>query len=366
MDTYNYAQSNKKTTIMNPWITIPSETKRRAYVETAEKTGLSAFAAEKDWWVVQTLSVVFGMDVSAHLVFKGGTSLSKGWKIIERFSEDVDLALDRAFLGFDGELSKKQRGNLRKETGLYVDGVFYPELISKFEQSGFADVRFELVEEKESDRDRKIIIYYPNVIDAPGYLQPAVQIEISCRSLREPFTMRNITPYLDEVLPDTGFIQTPAIIPTVNPERTFLEKIFLLHEEFHRPAERRRVNRLSRHLYDVVKLSRTSFAEKALSDRALYETIVNHRYCFTRVGEVNYNLHQPQTINPIPPEDLMEAWKADYNVMIEQMIYEENPPGFGEVISDLKNLTRIINSVEWKFSMEFPKPATEGLGKTER
>lgn len=356
MDTDNNAEGNKKIKIMNPWIAVPDETKRRAYAETAEKTGLSAFAAEKDWWVVQTLSVVFGMDVSAHLVFKGGTSLSKGWKIIDRFSEDVDLALDRAFLGFDGELSKNERGKLRKETGLYVDNVFYPELIGEFASKGYDNVRLELVKEKQSDLDRKISIYYPNVIEAPGYLQPAVQIEISCRSLREPFTMRSIIPHLDEVFPDAGFIQSPAIIPTVNPERTFLEKIFLLHEEFHRPAEKRRVNRLSRHLYDVVKLSKTSFAEKALTDRALYETIVNHRYHFTRVGEVNYNLHQPQTINPTPPVELMNAWKADYNVMIEQMIYEENPPAFDEIISDLKNLTQKINSLEWKFSLELPQP----------
>jgi len=356
MDPDNYAESYKENTIMNPWITIADETKRRAYAETAEKTGLSAFAAEKDWWVVQTLSVVFGMDVSAHLVFKGGTSLSKGWGIIDRFSEDVDLALDRAFLGFDGELSKKQRSNLRKQTGLYVDNVFYPKLIEKFEIKGFTDVRLELVKEKESDRDRKIIIYYPNVIEAPGYLQPAVQIEISCRSLREPFTMRSIIPHLDDVFPDANFIQPPAIIPTVNPERTFLEKIFLLHEEFHRPVEKRRVNRLSRHLYDVVKLSKTRFAENALTDRTLYETIVNHRYHFTRVGEVNYNLHQPQSINPIPPEELMQAWKDDYNVMIEQMIYEENPPVFREIISDLEKLTNKINSLEWRFSMEFPLP----------
>ena len=87
---------------MNKWLAIADETKRNAYIQVAEKSGMSAFTVEKDWWVVQTLSVIFGMEVGQHLVFKGGTSLSKAWKLIERFSEDIDLAIDRDFFGYDG------------------------------------------------------------------------------------------------------------------------------------------------------------------------------------------------------------------------------------------------------------------------
>jgi|SRR5690554_2010440 predicted nucleotidyltransferase component of viral defense system len=98
---------------MNKWLAIADETKRNAYIQVAEKSGMSAFTVEKDWWVVQTLSVIFGMEVGQHLVFKGGTSLSKAWKLIERFSEDIDLAIDRDFFGYDGSFyltcSKKYR-----------------------------------------------------------------------------------------------------------------------------------------------------------------------------------------------------------------------------------------------------------------
>ena len=98
---------------MNKWLAIADETKRNAYIQVAEKSGMSAFTVEKDWWVVQTLSVIFGMEVGQHLVFKGGTSLSKAWKLIERFSEDIDLAIDRDFFGYDGSFyltcSKKNR-----------------------------------------------------------------------------------------------------------------------------------------------------------------------------------------------------------------------------------------------------------------
>ena len=93
-----------------------------------------------------------------------------------------------------------------------------------------------------------------------------------------------------------------------------------------------RVDRLSRHLYDVVKLSKTEFAEKALIDPELYETIVAHRYKFTRVGGIDYNKHQPQTINPLPIAEVMGDWEADYYRMVDQMIYELDPPSFRQII----------------------------------
>jgi predicted nucleotidyltransferase component of viral defense system len=343
---------------MNKWLAIPDETKRNAYIQIAEKTGMSAFAVEKDWWVVQSLSIIFEMEIAEHLVFKGGTSLSKAWKLIKRFSEDVDLAINREFFGFTGELSKNQRDKLRKTAGAYVAEQFFGNLQAKFEEKGFNGIRFELVEEKESDKDRTINVYYPHLIEPPGYLQARVQIEISCRSLRDPFSVQTFTALVDEEYAGREFAQSPIHVPTVNPERTFLEKVFLLHEEFHRPKEKMRVDRLSRHLYDVYQLSKTEFAENALNDKVLYETIVNHRYNFTRIGNVNYNEHQPQTIDPIPIPAVLEAWKADYRTMLEQMIYEKNPPTFDEIISGLTNLKNRINSLPWKFEMKFPVPSS--------
>jgi len=342
---------------MVKWIAVPTASKVNAYQQISEITGMSAFAVEKDWWVVQALTVIFEMDHASHLVFKGGTSLSKAWGLLERFSEDVDLAIDRTFLGFSGELSRKQITDLRKEAGKYTSGKFLDELKTKFEARGLTEVRFELVETNESDQDPRIIeIYYPNVIPSPGYLEPRVQIEIGCRSLKEPFTLCSFASLVDEHYSEMDFALAPIQVPTVNPERTFLEKIFLLHEEFQRPLEKIRVDRLSRHLYDVVKLSKTEFAEKALNDKELYITIVRHRHKFTRIGGIDYNLHQSKTINPIPIPEIIEEWRKDYNTMIEQMIYEENPPSFEEIIADLTLLKSKINALDWKFTTPFPAP----------
>lgn len=342
---------------MIKWITTPNQTKKNAYDQIAEATGMSAFAVEKDWWVTISLAIIFEMEAGKHLVFKGGTSLSKAYKLIERFSEDVDLAIDRSFLGFSGDLSKNQRTALRKAASAYTAGTFFTELQAKFAEKGLDNVTFTLVDAKDSDQDPRIIeIYYPNIIQTPGYLEPRVQIEIGCRSLKEPFSMQTFGSLIDEQYPEMDFALPAIKVPTVNPERTFLEKIFLLHEEFRKPLDKIRVDRLSRHLYDVVKLSKSEYAEKALTDKELYETIVMHRHKYTRISGVNYNEHQPKTINPIPIPEVIAAWEADYKTMLEQMIYEENKPSFEDIINELTALTEKINALDWKLQTVFPLP----------
>jgi predicted nucleotidyltransferase component of viral defense system len=327
--------------------TLPKNEKINILQKAGNTIGLLAFAVEKDWWVVQTLMAIFEMEIGKHLVFKGGTSLSKAWNLIDRFSEDIDLAIDRQFFGYEGELSKQKISSLRKEANKYLNEIFYLELIDKFKEKGFNDIKWEIVATENSDQDPIIIILnYNNAVDVPGYIQPRIQIEIGCRSLREPYTIQSFSSIIDAEYPESDFSQIPVNIPSVNPERTFLEKIFLLHEEFQRPINKIRVDRLSRHLYDIYQLSKTKFVEIALSDKELYETIVKHRYRFTRVSGVNYNLHQPQTINFIPVSEIIEEWKADYKTMQEQMIYVESP-SFEIVIEDLTKLKNTINAFDW-------------------
>ena len=344
------------TTIMNEWYKTDDLTKIRAYKHIASETGLTAYAVEKDWWVVQTLSIVFNLDVGKYMVFKGGTSLSKAWNIIERFSEDIDLAVDRTFFGFDGELSKSQRTKLRKASNEYLSNVFYTELIEKFKENGLFSVDIKIKDAVSKDEDPRIIeIYYPNVIDSPGYIKPKIQLEIGARSLREPYTIKNISSLIDTFYSDKSFAQEAIKIPTVNPERTFLEKIFLLHEEFQRPKDKIRVKRLSRHLYDIYQLSKTTFADKILNDKDLYQTIVTHRYSMTRLGGVNYNLHQPQFINPIPPDEFIKKWENDYKIMLEEMIYGD-APDFEELIAEITKFISKLNNVKWQMDISFPNP----------
>ena len=345
--------------IMIKWLNIPDNTKRNAYIQIAEQTGMSAFAVEKDWWVSRTLEIIFRMDIARHLVFKGGTSLSKAWNLIQRFSEDIDLAIDREYF-FKSEKKKKKKEitALRKEASLFSTGIFFDELKEEFQKRGFNGLEFKVIEAKDSDQDPRIIeIYYPNVIAQPSeYMLPRVQIEIGCRSLREPFSIQTFGALVDEVFADKDFAEPFFQVPTVNPERTFLEKLFLLHEEFYRPQEKMRIDRLSRHLYDVYQLSKAGVSDKAINDKELYETIVAHRYKFALIGGVNYNNHNPKTLNPVPPPELMDNWEKDYAKMLEDMIYEEEKPTFADLIENLNVLRMQLQMLDWEFELIFPIP----------
>lgn len=344
---------------MIKWLDLPDATKQNAYVQIAEQTGMSAFAVEKDWWVSRTLQIIFQMPIAKHLIFKGGTSLSKAWKLINRFSEDIDLAIDKEFFeGYTGALSKSRITKLRKEAGAYTTTSFFNDLKEEFSKRGLNKLYFKVIEAKESDQDPRIIeIFYPNIIKPPtDYILPRVQIEIGCRSLREPFSIKELGALVDEVYADNNFAEPLFKVPTVNAERTFLEKLFLLHEEFHRPTEKIRVDRLSRHLYDVYRLTKEEIAIKAISDKELYETIVAHRYKFSRVAGVDYNTHNPETINPIPTPAIIDLWKSDYSKMQQDMIYEKKQPAFDDLINNLHNLRTILQAIDWAFELRFPIP----------
>ncbi len=336
--------------------TIKPAEKLDIFTEVAVQMGMKPFAVEKDWWVSRTLEIIFQMPIAKHLVFKGGTSLSKAWKLINRFSEDIDLAIDKEFFGFKGDLGKNQRDKLRKTAGAYATRTFFEDLKQAFTTKGFSGLNFVIIEAKDSDQDPRILeIYYPNVIKPDTeYLLPRVQIEISCRSLREPFSVQTFGALVDEFYAGKDFAEPLFDVSTVNAERTFLEKLFLLHEEFHRPADKMRVDRLSRHLYDVYHLTQAEIATKAIADKHLYETIVAHRYTFSRLGEVNYHLHHPHTLNPIPPKEVIADWEADYAKMKEAMIYEEKKPTFKDLINNLEELRKQLQAVEWVFELKFP------------
>lgn len=335
---------------------VENKEKEAVFNAIASEKGMTPFAVEKDWWVSRTLEIIFSMGIAEHLVFKGGTSLSKAWKLIHRFSEDIDLAIDKEFFdGFRGEISKSQIKKLRKEARIYTTGTFFEELKVEFEKYGYSDLDFVVIEATDSDQDPRVLeIYYKNIIKTNSdYLKPRVQLEISCRSLREPFTIKTFGSLVDEHYEGKDFVSPLFKVPTVNPERTFLEKLFLLHEEFHRPADKMKVDRLSRHLYDIYQLTKAGVAEAAINDKSLYETIVSHRFKFSRVGHVDYNLHNPKTLDPTPVEAVFEDWKTDYNKMTEDMIYEEPKPSFKDLINNLNELKGILQNIEWTFELEF-------------
>lgn len=330
------------------WNALSEASRLNIFNAVAANKGTSPEAVEKDWWLVLTLDLIFQMDCAQALVFKGGTSLSKGWGLIQRFSEDIDLALDREFLGFQGELGKNQVTKLRKESVAYAMEVFSPQLQQAYDNLGIEGVKVAPLAPKDSDHDPlKIDIYVPKLRTPDPYLRPELQVEIGARSLREPFSEIAIQSFVAEEFQESPFADQPLIIPVVNPERTFLEKILLLHEEHQRPEEKRRVDRLSRHFYDIYQLWGAGMFEKAFSEETLFEIIVAHRQRYSKVKGVDYSKHSPGNISFLPPDSMLDAWEKDYQMMQESMIYGEKP-SFADMLEVLAQLQTQINNITWE------------------
>ncbi|MEO9511819.1 MAG: nucleotidyl transferase AbiEii/AbiGii toxin family protein [Flavobacteriaceae bacterium] len=317
--------------------------KKEVFEALGNQKGIPDFAIEKDWWVVQTLNIIFQMDVKEQLLFKGGTSLSKAWGLIERFSEDIDLALNREYLGFDsGLISKTQVRKLRESSFDFVTGTFYEALQIAFKQNGFEDVTFDFENLGDEDQDPvSILVNYPYVTEYEEYVIPRVKVELGSRSLVDPFTNREIVSFVGELYPDRPFADTPITIPCVNPERTYLEKLFLLHEEFQRPKDKIRVRRLSRHLYDLTKIFESEHKPKAL-DETLIISIIEHRERFSGMKGVDYNSLYPPSLNPIPPDKLIKDWEEDYKTMQTNMVPGDSL-SFEELLNTVKEATEEYN-----------------------
>lgn len=331
---------------LKEWLALPDDTKKNIYTQAGTKIGLPAFAIEKDWWVVHALSLIFETSCSEALIFKGGTSLSKAWNTIERFSEDIDLAIDREYLGFKGDLSKRKINKLREKSKDFLFNQFLGELTAKFHEVGINNIK---LHPRETGRDGQdpitIELHYNKLIEDESYLKPGVLIEIGCRSLKEPYSIMPISTMVAEAFPERPFIDPAISVPLVNPERTFLEKVILLHEEFKKNPEKIRVERLSRHLYDIEKLSQTKFAAIALQSPELFSTIVFHRSKFTPVTGTDYTNLKPDQIQFLPPENLLKDWEADYNKMLQDMIHDEGKLPFQKLMERLEHVQRNINQI---------------------
>ena len=316
-----------------------------------EHFGINQVAIEKDWWVTVTLKALFQTECHEALIFKGGTSLSKGFNIIERFSEDIDLAIGHSFFGIN-KTSKNQRDKLRKKAREYIHGTLSSQLDARLKDMGITGYRIEnitQVQDKngewkviDSDKDPSVILlHYPSIVeDTISYIPPRVKIEISCLSMDEPTEERQIRSLIGETFEDEDS-DANSNIRTVVPTRTFLEKLFLLAEEFQK--EKPRSVRMSRHLYDLEKLMDTEYGREALADSSLYDAIVEHRKAYYALKYANYDLHNPETINFMIPKKEMEVWKADYADMQRFFIYGESLE-FDTLMQRMKELQKKVRN----------------------
>jgi len=328
---------------MIKFLQIPDTEKRRIYQDVSNKMGLPPQAIEKDVWVTLMLRMIFTSNHANHFIFKGGTSLSKAFNLIDRFSEDIDLGIDRKYLGFDGNLNLGQVRKLRRACHAYVSGDLKNLLENQLSAYGVDTDSYELFVENNqiSDQDPETIqVNFKSLFDEVSYLANNIKIEVSARSLIEPNQRVQIQSWIDQQYPGDAFVAAPFEVIATDPRKTFLEKLMLLHEEFQKPTDKIRYYRMSRHFYDLDQLMNSEFGHAAIEDKELFESIIAHRRVLTPVKTTNYDSIELKSLNIIPPTELLENYKADYKEMQTSMIHGKSIK-FMDILERINSLLKL-------------------------
>lgn len=312
--------------------------------------GCHAAIVEKDFWVCWALHRIFEvLQFRPHLIFKGGTSLSKVYRVIERFSEDVDLSLSRRDLGFAEDRDPEQEGISKTEARRRLDALV-AECRKVVREKLVPDLRKDFAAilgdggwsvDLDPGDPQTVIFVYPSTEVSGGvaYVRPSIRLEMGARSDDWPAADAEITPYVAEAFPDLFKIRS-CQVRTLAAERTFWEKATLLHAECHRPPDKPSPERLARHYYDLYRLARLSIAEQALGRRELLERVVAHKSFFFAQSWAHYETARPGTLRLLPAADRLEGLRRDYQAM-KSMIFGD-VPAWDDIVFELKQLeTRI-------------------------
>lgn len=336
------------------WLKNLNDASRLLSINEASRiSGIPAKALEKDWWVTLTLKLVFNTPFAKHFAFKGGTSLSKGWQLINRFSEDIDISLSSEAMGIDyvEAPSKTYVEQLRRAGCSFTSNELLKALKEEFINIQVPDMLYSIeakpvpVEMPDTD-PQTLYVNYVSLFDPNPYLPDRVKIEFSVRSLKEPSMNRNMNSLLCEYFPNELYVEERFDVLTIQPQRTLIEKILLLHEAYNREEKINiQTDRMSRHYYDLYQLSKLDFTKATLLDDAFITDIINHRKYYSRLKRFDYNTLKRGSLNIIPSADILQALRQDYEIMSAEMIYGE-PPSFEEIMLELQHLQKIINKVK--------------------
>lgn len=320
--------------------------RRLVFEAAAVRLGTTPAVVEKDFWVCYTLEHLFHRcPLSESLTFKGGTSLSKAFHLIQRFSEDVDLILDWRALGYGRDEPWEPRSNSAQErfkadaarrTAEYLRDTFAPALRGSLGESLGREVSVHAGEEPET-----VWFDYPRTYESPATLD-SIKLEIGPLAAWSPSEEATIAPYAGSVMPDgsEGFSTT---VRTVSPQRTFWEKATIVHQEAMRPEGKRMPRRYSRHYYDLYRLGNSPVLEQALDDTVLLARVVEFKEKFYRTPWARLSEAQPGSLRLVPPEFRIGELEADYRSMAPMLFGEY--PTFEEIARCMGDLEERVNAL---------------------
>jgi len=335
---------------MDQFANDTAERRDEAFQQTAAQLGFSKAIVEKDFWVCWSLKHLFALpSFGDHMIFKGGTSLSKAYGIIHRFSEDVDLSLDRAQLGFEGDRDPenpdisggKRKALLQELQDVAIEMVTGP-LLAEIKKAFEASLQQEFTLTVDPDDPQTVLFAYPSLGAEPDtYIKPIVRFEFGARGVHLPAEQVGITPYVRQAFPD--LLELGKIdVKVLGVERTFWEKATILHMLYHQDPGKPLADRMSRHYYDMAQLTRRDAKARAMDNIDLLKEVAHHKSVFFKAAWANYEDASPGSLRLIPNETLKAALRQDYAGMREMIIGDA--PSFDDVLSAIEGFEAEINS----------------------
>ena len=329
------------------FLTLPPEERSEILANFAFESGTTAGILEKDVWVCWCLETLFKIPDRKTMAFKGGTSLSKVYNAISRFSEDVDVTVDHRALNpninpFDASLSTNQKKRnieeLKKAVGEYVIGFVAPyfqaEVSAQFPDQ---DITVEVVKVGE-----ELHVIYPSALSSSNpYLKELVRVEFGGRNITDPKKRHKIVPTLAEFVPTFHF--PTAWVDVLSGERTFWEKATLAHVECNKPSVRN-AERLSRHWYDLFILADHKIGRAAVRNSALLQDVIKYKKVFFSSATANYDDCASGSLKLLPSAEGIASLRADYEAMVGAGMIYGLTPGFDEIMERLAILETEINS----------------------
>jgi len=330
------------------FLQLPSQEQSQALFQLASPLGRSPFILEKDIWICWVLEQLFSIPDSSFMAFKGGTSLSKVFNVIHRFSEDVDVTLDYRYLDnslnpFDENISKTQLKKLSDKLKLClkikVHDIVVPYLRRKLQEQ-FDN---KMVGIKASEDGEKLYIYYPSVTnDTNDYLTNNILVEFGGRNTTEPNEKHAIIPDIAKSLPDLLF--PTAKVNVLSPIRTFWEKATLMHVACHKEWKDG-YERQSRHWYDLAMLAENSIGQEALLNRTILDDVIKHKSVFYNSPHANYDKCNRGQLKLIPTNtSTLGKLELDFKNMVDSDMFYAEQPSFDKIIKRLKKLEQEINN----------------------
>jgi len=333
---------------MSQFIKLPPSERQLILQQAAIRTGYAAVILEKDAWVCWTLKMLFSLPgIAESLTFKGGTSLSKAYGVIARFSEDIDITIDKGLIGVESEALEALSGTAREKaleeltvrTADFVREQIKPKLTQAFVNELMEPWSLEI----DPNDSLSLLFHFPSVLssDEFKYVTRYVKLKFGARADSWPNEKRHLSSYIFEQYPDVIPGDTPFSVPVLAIERTFWEKATILHAEYHRPMGKPLQLRISRHYYDLSCLAESSFGSGAIENVALLKRVAHHKNLFFRAGWAKYHEALPGSLRIVPDETRLEALRTDYRLMRDMFFVA--PPEFAELMEALRQLEGRIN-----------------------